>query len=310
MAVGGVETSRLLLLSNKVNPQGAGNENDLVGRYFMDHPWLRSISYLRFQSAGTHWPLYFDKTRINNTRIFGTLTPSPELKRIASIGGFRLWLQPSKISSAGLDSARTLIKDLKNGHISNNLADHIANLYSDVDTITDAAYKTFFQVRQSPFAHKPGKNDPTLGAFIDLNIEQRPNPDSRLSLDNTLDTFGQPRIKLDWRLHETDWHTAVTALNTAAQEFGRINAGRVHNPLEGNKPNWPSLITSSNHHMGGARMADNPKRGVVNADCRVHSIENLYIAGSAVFPTSGYANPTLTIVALSLKLAAHLRGVL
>ena len=310
MAVGGVETSRLLLLSNKVHPNGVGNENDLVGRYFMDHPWLRSISYLRFNKPGTYWPLYFDKTKVSNTRIFGTLTPSPELKRTKHIGGFRLWLQPSKVSSAGIDSARTIVNDLKQGHLTDHFGEHIANLYADADTLADAAYKTLFQVRKSPFAHKTLASDPYLGAFIDLNIEQQPNPDSRLTLDTTLDSFGQRSIKLDWRLTDTDWNTATTALNVAAQEFGRINAGRVHIPLQGDKPNWPQLITSSNHHMGGARMANDPKRGVVNADCRVHSVDNLYIAGSAVFPTSGYANPTLTIVALSLKLAAHLRGVL
>ncbi len=311
-AVGGVETSRLLLLSNKIHPQGAGNENDLVGRYFMDHPWLRSISYLRFQEAGTNWPLYFDKTKVANTRIFGTLTAAPELKKSLEIGGFRLWLQPSRTSTAGLDSARTIINNLKQGQLADDIGNHIANLYADADTITDAAYKTLFQVRDSPFAHKSIPSDPYLGAFIDLNIEQRPNPDSRLTLDSPIDALGQRQIKLDWRLHDTDWHTAKMALNTAAQEFGRINAGRVHIPSEfdSKTPNWPPLITSSNHHMGGARIALDPKQGVVNADCRIHSIDNLYVAGSAVFPTSGYANPTLTIVALSLKLADHLRGAL
>ncbi len=311
-AVGGIETSRLLLLSNKLHPKGAGNENDLVGRYFMDHPWLQAISYLRFNKPGTNWPLYFDKTKVSNTRIFGTLTPAPELKRSAQIGGFRLWLQPSTVSTVGIDSARTILNQLKQGQLADHLGDHIANLYADADILADVAYKTLFQVSRSPFGNnpKPKSNLPYLGTFIDLNIEQRPNPNSRLMLDSSVDALGQQKIKLDWQLSETDWRTATTALNIVAQEFGRIDAGRVHVPLEGIKPNWPPLITSSNHHMGGARMASDPKWGVVNVDCRVHSIDNLYIAGSAVFPTSGYANPTLTIVALSLKLADHLRGVL
>lgn len=310
MAVGGIETSRLLLLSTNVHPHGAGNENDLVGRYFMDHPWLRSISYLRFNKPNTNWPLYFDKTKVANTRIFGTLTPSPALKQTTHIGGFRLWLQPSTISTAGVDSAHTIINNLKRGDIPNNLANHITNIYDDAGSLADVAYKSIFKSRKSPFEQTPKPNAPYLGAFIDLNIEQRPNPDSRLLLDTSVDTLGQRSIKLDWRLTETDWLTATTALNTAAQEFGRINAGRVHISLEGNTQNWPPLITSSNHHMGGARMASDPKKGVVDKNCRVHSIENLYVAGSAVFPTSGYANPTLTIVALSLKLADHIQKVL
>jgi len=310
MAVGGVETSRLLLLSSNVHPDGAGNENGLVGRYFMDHPWLRSISYLRFQKPGTNWPLYFDKTKVANTRIFGTLTPSPTLKQAKHIGGFRLWLQPSTISTAGVDSAHTIINNLKQGDIPDNLANHITNIYDDAGSLADVAYKSIFKTRKSPFEQLPKANTPYLGAFIDLNIEQRPNPDSRLLLDTSVDALGQRSIKLDWQLTETDWNTATTALNTAAQEFGRINAGRVHISLEGNTQNWPPLITSSNHHMGGARMASDPKKGVVDKNCRVHSIENLYVAGSAVFPTSGFANPTLTIVALSLKLADHIQKVL
>ena len=310
MAMGGVETSRLLLLSDKLHPQGAGNEKDLVGRYFMDHPWMRAISYLKFQKSGINWPLYFERTKVKNSVIFATLTPSEELKQMNQIGGFRLWLQPSRVSTAGVESARIIIKKLKQGELTDNLGEHIANLYTDIDQVADATYKTLFEVSKSPFGREMKAEDPYLGAFIDLNIEQRPNPDSRLTLDTSLDALGQRRIKLDWRLDETDWRTATTALNTAAQEFGRMGIGRVHTPLQGSKANWPPLITSSNHHLGGARMASDPKWGVVNADCRVHSIENLYVAGSAVFPTGGYANPTLTIVALSLKLADHLRGVL
>jgi len=311
-AVGGIETSRLLLLSDKIHPQGAGNEYDLVGRYFMDHPWLRSISYLRFQQPGINWPLYFNETKLASTRIFGTLIPAPELKKSKKIGGFRIWLQPSSTSTAGIESARTIINDVKQGHLTDHLGEHISNLYADANIIADATYKTLFQVSKSPFKQETNSNSPYLGSFIDLNIEQRPNPNSRLTLDTSTDALDQRQIKLDLQLHETDWHTTTTALNTVAQEFGRINAGRVYIPTEfmSNEPNWPQLITSSNHHMGGARMASDPKRGVVNADCRVHSTDNLYVAGSAVFPTSGYANPTLTIVALSLKLAAHLRGVL
>ena len=144
--------------------------------------------------------------------------------------------------------------------------------------------------------------------WADLNFEQRPNRDSRVLLGSARDALGQRKAQVDWRLTETDWRTARVALQTLAQESGRTNLGRVRTSFEDEFPNWPGIMTSSFHHMGGARMSATPDTGVVNADCRLHSVDNLYVAGSAVFPTSGYANPTLTIVALSLRLADHIAG--
>jgi choline dehydrogenase-like flavoprotein len=265
---------------------------------------------LRFQNDDTKWPLYFDQTKLGKSKIFGTLSPAPTLKDTRQIGGFRLWLHPSTVSTVGIDSARTIIDKLKDGELADNLGDHIANLFADSGQLADVAYKTLFNEKESPFGPDVDEDAPVIGASIDLNFEQHPNPDSRLTLDTSVDALGQRRIKLDWRLDDTDWKTATTALQTVAQELGRSNIGRVRVKLNGDKPDWPSLMSGSFHHMGGARMSSDPSKGVVNADCRVHSIDNLYVAGSAVFPTCGYANPTLTIVALSLKLADHLHGVL
>jgi choline dehydrogenase-like flavoprotein len=69
---------------------------------------------------------------------------------------------------------------------------------------------------------------------------------------------------------------------------------------------WRDVITSA-HHVGTARMSVTPKDGVVDADLRVHGVENLYVASSATFPTSGLASPTPTIVALTVRLADHLK---
>jgi choline dehydrogenase-like flavoprotein len=126
-------------------------------------------------------------------------------------------------------------------------------------------------------------------------------------LDTIRDAHGQRRIRLDWRLTDTDRRTATRALDVASAEFGRIGLGRMRIRLDlTNGADWPSEIKGSDHHSGTARMSSSPKKGVVDSDCRVHSTENLYVAGSAVFPTIGYANPTLTIVALALRLADHL----
>jgi len=87
----------------------------------------------------------------------------------------------------------------------------------------------------------------------------------------------------------------------------RMGLGRIIEDANRNKHGWHASMSGGKHHMGTTRMHLNPRQGVVNADCRVHGISNLFVAGSSVFPTAGYANPTLTIVALALRLADHLK---
>jgi choline dehydrogenase-like flavoprotein len=114
-----------------------------------------------------------------------------------------------------------------------------------------------------------------------------------------------PRLELDWRLTHEDKHTVVEATRALANEVGRGDIGRLKIDdwvLDGPDA-WPGGALCNYHHMGATRMADDPRRGVVDRDQRVHSMANLYIAGSSVFPTSGSANPTLTIVAMTLRLA-------
>ena len=309
VATGGIETARLLLLSDKVHSAGAGNENDLVGRYFMDHPWMTESGYLRFANTGVKAPLYFDQTSLAGSRIFGAITPSPELLEREHIGGFRIVLLPSRTSNVGADSVRTLMADVRRGTLPPDLSEHLSNILSDFDVLADSAYKTITGSKKG-WMDGDGSG-PYKGAFVDLNFEQRPNRDSRVLLDTVRDANGQRRVRLDWRLSETDRRTATRALDIAAHEFGRIGLGRTRVRLDlANGAPWPRELMGSDHHSGTARMAENPKLGVVDGNCRVHSTTNLYIAGSAIFPTTGYANPTMTIVAFASRLAGHLQSML
>ncbi|MEL6678879.1 MAG: GMC family oxidoreductase, partial [Pseudomonadota bacterium] len=92
-----------------------------------------------------------------------------------------------------------------------------------------------------------------------------------------------------------------------AMELGRLGYGRVWSELMQDGTRWPRSVHHGKHHCGTTRMSDDPKTGVVDANCRVHGMSNLFIASSSVFPTHGYAQPTLTIVALSVRLADHLK---
>jgi choline dehydrogenase-like flavoprotein len=308
VACGGVETARLLLLSDKINPTGAGNENDLVGRYFMDHLWMTTAAFLRFSRDGTDAPFYFRHTLVSGARVFAAISSAPELIERENIGAFRFVLEPTRTSTAGLDSTRTLVDQLRHGAIPDHLSEHLGNILSDFDIIADSAYKTVTGSKQGWLTEDP--NAPYKGAWIDLNFEQRPNPESRVLLDSAQDALGQRRVKLDWRLSETDRQTATRSLDIIAREFGRLGLGRTRIRLDlANGGAWPGEMKGSDHHSGTARMSDSAKTGVVDSNCLVHSTDNLYVAGSAVFPTGGYANPTLTIVALALRLADHLERI-
>jgi len=140
-----------------------------------------------------------------------------------------------------------------------------------------------------------------------LNVmsEQEPHPDSRVLLDRRhLDALRQPRAALDWRVRDADIRAITRSLDLIGRQIEAAGLGRFHTPLHPTLP--PHRLKGGYHHMGTTRMHADPRKGVVDADCRVHGISNLYIAGSSVFPTGGYANPTLTLVALAVRLADRL----
>lgn len=141
-------------------------------------------------------------------------------------------------------------------------------------------------------------------------MEQVPNPDSRVYLSDDRDAMGLRRVVLDWRLTEHDRRSVRTLVAAFARHAGMRGLGRVQFDETLSETSWPDGVFGGAHHMGTTRMADDPRHGVVDRDCRVHGIENLYVAGSSVFPTGGWANPTLTLTALAFRLGDHLAATL
>ena len=137
--------------------------------------------------------------------------------------------------------------------------------------------------------------------------EQVPNAESRVQLSYERDALGMKRVALKWRLSALDRDSVRRSHEILAREIGRAGLGRVKPGLGDASGTWPADMNGARHHLGTTRMHADPKQGVVDADARVHGVANLYVAGSSVFPTSGSANPTLTIVALALRLADHLK---
>jgi choline dehydrogenase-like flavoprotein len=174
-----------------------------------------------------------------------------------------------------------------------NLGSALADLPSAVSVALGRLTKSQYFVEKRVLAHY---------------CEPAPNPASRVTLASEKDYFGLNRVRLDWRFSEVDKFTIRRAEQIIADEMARLGLARVVSRLDGSE--WLNDSMWGWHQMGTTRMHEDPRQGVVDADCRVHGMANLHIAGSSVFPTGGSNLPTLTIVALALRLADHLRRAL
>jgi choline dehydrogenase-like flavoprotein len=136
--------------------------------------------------------------------------------------------------------------------------------------------------------------------------EQAPNPDSRVRLARRRDRLGVPATVLAWRLGDLDWSSIRRTVELLGDCMRDAGVGEVVSTADHRRP--PLAVYGNWHHLGTTRMHDDPARGVVDRHCRVHDVSNLYVSGGSVLPTGGYANPTLTVAALALRLADHLQA--
>jgi choline dehydrogenase-like flavoprotein len=285
IACGGIQNARLLLLSNETEKRGLGNSNDLVGRHFMQHPHAPCASLVTAdREAVTH---LFDSFRNDGFTFRASLGPSAAQQREHNILNSSATLDRSPDPVSGYGALRHIWHDMKRGEWPDELGKKLWSVISDLDSLTTA---------------------PQLMTLY-MRSEQSPNPDSRVMLGKSHDQLGLLKARVDWRLTDLDKRTVYTASRLIGEELARLNVGRVKLPdwLTARDANWSQELWGGCHLMGTTRMSDSPGTGVVDADCRMHTVGNVFIAGSSVFPTSGYANPTLTIVALSLRLADHLK---
>jgi choline dehydrogenase-like flavoprotein len=305
LAAGGLENPRILLSSRTQCAAGIGNTYDLVGRFFMEHPHARAG---RLQPQTERWALLraFGAQRYEGASCAAMLCASESLQRDQSILNSSLVprLRPHPRAAQGLgramyEAVRQRMEPKRSGRA-------LWHAYKRV--------RTAMKRVTHPLLPWTRLSLDTQGLYLSVRAEQAPNPNSRVRLGEARDGLGMPRIVLDWRLSELDRRTLgvmTERLDRALQDSG---TGRVQPAewLARNESHWEfdPLISrhpiGGYHHMGTTRMADSPRAGVVDRDCRVHDMENLWVAGSSVFPTSGWANPTLSIIALSLRLADRL----
>jgi choline dehydrogenase-like flavoprotein len=304
-ACGTIENARLLLASHDVEPNGVGNRHDQVGRFFMEHPAGR-IARIDTPQPFEMWATFQKRFVRGGTPIAPALRLGEETQaREGALNGI-VTLKLQRDPKHGVRLGNKLYNQIKHSVDPTRSGRTLDHIYRGVRAWLQAHVRE----RVARARAKAGKTS----LYLITRGEQAPNPDSRVVLSRERDALGNRRADLDWRLGEIDKHSQRVLVRTFDAELKRLGKGSASPSewLADPDPQWPVDPTVGNHplanyhQMGGTRMSDDPRTGVVDADCRVHGYDNLYVAGSSVFPTGGWANPTLTIIAMALRLADHL----
>ncbi|KAA5608916.1 GMC family oxidoreductase [Rhodovastum atsumiense] len=305
LATGGIETPRLLLASNRHHPAGLGNEHDLVGRYFMDHPRIRNgeivfsdpRAFSRIYDVHVTYP---GGTAARGTKISSHFGLSPAIQGRERLGNTRCYVTSRFVGDhpESYAALKLLYQALNRG----------SSLRGRRGEVLRAVARNLPRVAVLAVGLKFRPGFLARGFTLETVVEPSPLPDSRVMLGEGRDRLGVPRVRVDWRLGEMEKRTFRRTQEILGAELERIGAGtvRVAAPREGEP--WPETLDGCWHHMGTTRMHADPRQGVVDPSCRVHGMENLFIAGSSVFPTGGSDMPTITIVALALRLAEHIKA--
>ena len=304
LAAGGLENARLLLTARSQRPAGLGNEHDVVGRYFQEHvhvPGGHLVVKDPSKAAG-----FYSETVTGSGTARGVIAASPQAQAEHKMVACSISVEQSSFyyGTPFLGwPARVYLPPVR---MYRQLGRSSAARWGERARrrVDDTFYRTLFWKTKQVALEAAGRHgvavDDTVRSLY-FRAEQVPDPASRVALDERRDALGIQRITLDWRVNATDLDAVtgwVARLSSTVRERG---IGEVIPPADG----WEKKVIGGPHHLGTTRMSDTPATGVVDRNCRVHSVDNLYVAGSSVFTTGGYANPTFTLVALALRLAKH-----
>lgn len=315
LAAGGIENARLLLLSNQTQKMGLGNERDLVGRYFMDHPRIRSTR-VRLKDQRRHRKLY-NSTMVlarggyssNGVRVAAHVAPTSECQRELSLPNSRTYLvarYAHDMSDAYL-GLKAISRQLKgHGRFGYPFGDMVREILQTLPSVIAKAPQAAIGLLDARLNPRFVKRDFDLETVI----EPIPNYDSRVGLSSTRDRLGLNRVKVDWRLTEQDKVHFIALRELLTEELTGQGVLQLVGETADLSEIWPTHIIGCWHAMGTTRMDPDPAKGVVDANCRVHGISNLFVAGSSVFPTVGSDMPTITIVAMALRLCGRLEAAL
>ena len=317
VCAGGLETARLLLASDGVHPGGIGNHHDVLGRYYMSH---LAGTIGSFRPTGAVWHGY--DIAADGTYCRRRLALRAEAQRMHRIGNFVARLHHPRIADprhgtaalSALYLGQALVPRQFRARLAGDgqvgmrtLAHHLWNVTRDPAGVARFGAGLLLDRRFAARKFPSVIVRPRGGAYsLDVHAEQQPNRASRVYLGDDRDAWGMRRLVADWRYLPADVATVDTALRLLAADLARSGSGTFdYDPAEV-EAEMVRYGAYPGHHIGTARMGDDPRTSIVDSDCRVHGVANLHLAGAAVFPTSSQANPTLTAVALALRLADRL----
>lgn len=298
LAAGAIENARLLLTSNHIQKAGLGNQFDLVGRFFMGHPQLDNVARIHLWSPSSSAAKSLSAT-LHTYVMMQLASAVTGREQIAQFGAHVDPLASETASSLHHTPAYLALKRLvaraKGTSFPNKTPlDDVSTVLNDVSGLVRGLYTRFGRA-------------PILD--IRPQCEQVPNPNSRVTLSSERDALGLAKVDVKWQLSDLDVVSIRRGLTIVGETFNRAGLGKIE-ITDALRETTPQTIDCNEawHHLGTTRMSNDPRAGVVDQNCCVHGINNLYIAGSSVFPTTGIVNPTYTIVALAVRLADHIRG--
>ncbi len=300
LCLGTLETARLMLASNDVLPDGVGNTRGHVGRFFHDH-----VSFRAAEVWPTDLPRFaakFAPSFRQKVMYFPRVTLSSYAQHLyqcrSAFGHFQF--------EASDRSAFVAIRDILRRKQSQER--WLPNWGEISNVIGDMPY-----MARLAFSHSFGglvPYPPGCRLFLQVDAEQEPNEASRVYLSRELDELGMPIIAIDWRISDRDYATAQRFVEVFSLEWKRLSLGTIQwcDELDHGIDAWRAVIKDTFHQAGTTRMAQSASLGVVDKNLRIFGIQNAFVASCAVFPTGGSANPTLTMQALTIRLADFLKS--
>jgi choline dehydrogenase-like flavoprotein len=301
IAAGTIESARLLLASRSVHKGGIGNHSDQLGRWFHDHLSVKAAVLQprrRSQFLQRLAPWYLGTTR--HTLKLESSAAWQERQRCLNVMGHLVFEAPA---SSGFAWLRQQLQVRQSGATERQAvpAPYLEKLPAESLDLAYLGWKRLVRKRR----WCPAGADITL--YVDT--EQQPNPDSRIRLSENRDAIGMPKAVVQWQWGEPERHAFAAYRQLFDRQWQVWNFGPIH-WLESFEPGsgWEDNVSDIYHLMGGTRMAAEPGQGVVDAQLRVHGLDNLFVASCSVFPTGGSSNPTLTLMQLTLRLADRLRS--
>jgi choline dehydrogenase-like flavoprotein len=289
LACHGIENARILLSSTAQSPAGVGNRHDHVGRHFSEHATVTTSTLI---PSRTFPEVYdFELARKRGLDIHLALSEQ-SMRRHGVLNNYVRFVRAD-----GAGGGRDALRDLADSFFSPfdaEVAEDIRTVLADMPAVMGAALR---KVR--PDWRWLSRYD------LRQRFEQAPNARSRVVLSNRRNAIGQPEADLDWHINDLDVKTVTVGRDLVAREVSALGLGRVQLG-DITRDSIARGLSGTHHQMGTTRMSERPEDGVVDFDCRVHGLDNLYVAGSSVFPHPGDGSPTIMLMAMALRLADHL----